>query len=199
MPKPPDLAQFWERGYAVAHDLADASQLNFAKAAIEVSERNGRMRHRTGIVPQGALNEYSPPAGRLLLQHCLPGIEAVVGRKLLPAYAFWRIYGHGAELKPHFDRESCEVSATMTIHADNDGPDWPIHFRDLTGEEANVSLPAGSAALYQGYRVKHWREPFAGRRQYQTFLHYVVAGGEFAQHAGDNLIRAQLGAEKSQD
>lgn len=187
MPSQQDLSQFWERGYATVADLLGASQLAFARAAIERSERTGLMVHRTGIVPQGALNEYSAPAAHLLLRHCLPAVEGSVGKDLLPAYAFWRIYGHGAQLKRHFDRAACEVSATITIKAEPHGPCWPIWFRDLAGNDVSVAMAAGSAVLYQGMRVQHWREPYAGQRQYQIFLHYVAADGPYADHAGDQV------------
>jgi hypothetical protein len=39
--------------------------------------------------------------------------------------------------------------------------------------------------VYQGCRIPHWREPFAGERQYQVFLHYVIEDGERADHAFD--------------
>ena len=74
-----DTSEFWDRGYCIAPDLLDASQLAFARTVINLSERDGLMVHRTGVVPQGALNEYSPPIAILFLRHCLPAIEAAVG------------------------------------------------------------------------------------------------------------------------
>ena len=184
-----DTSEFWDRGYSIAPDLIDGCQLAFARTVMNLSERNGLMVHRTGVVPQGALNEYSPPIAIRLLRHCLPAIEAAVGKKLLPTYALWRIYGHGAQLKRHLDREACEVSATITLDAQPLRPAWPIWFRDLAGNEVSVALPAGSAALYQGIRVEHWREPYVGQRQCQLFLHYVVADGPNAIHADDQARR----------
>lgn len=187
MPPKHDPSEFWDRGYATIANLMNARQLAFARAAIGLSERSGRMVHRTGIVPQGALNEYSAPVALLMLRQCLPAVEASVGKELLPTYAFWRIYGHGAQLNRHFDREACEVSATITIDAEPHSAAWPIWFRDLSGNESSLALPAGSAALYQGMRVEHWREPYGGQRQCQIFLHYVVADGPYAAQAGDQV------------
>lgn len=169
-------------------DLADAAMLGYVRAAMDLSVQRGRMRWASGLVPQGALNEYGAPVAERLLRHCLPGIEAVVGRALLPAYGFWRLYERGAQLKRHLDREACEVSATMTIASEGaDSGGWPIHLRDLGGDDVALAPPPGSAVLYQGFRVPHWREPLAGARQYQVFLHYVVAGGPFAGHAEDRV------------
>lgn len=102
----------------------------------------------------------------------------------MPAYAFWRIYETGAELRRHKDRNACEVSASLPVFAVPDEP-WPIHVRDLHGDETGVSLDPGDAIVYQGCRVPHWREPFTGERQYQVFLHYVIKGGDHADRAFD--------------
>jgi hypothetical protein len=181
----PVQEQFWERGYAVIPDLASASQLAFLRAAIEVSERHGRLVSENTVVPQGALDEYSAPAAEMLLTQAMPAIETVIGQKLLPTYAYWRIYHRGAELSRHVDRESCEISATLPIFAEPAQPAWSIYFKDQKGEKAPVALLPGSAAIYRGPIVPHWREAFTGMCQYQIFLHYVLSDGEHAALAFD--------------
>jgi hypothetical protein len=152
---------------------------------MDVSRRTGRMHFATRVAPQGAFNEYSPLTGEALLIECRPAIEAVTARKLVPAYAFWRIYEHGAELLRHIDRSSCEVSATLPIYSNPEGLAWPIHVSGIDGTEAGVGALPVSGVVYQGCRVPHWREPFAGEVQYQVFLHYVIADGENAAYAFD--------------
>jgi hypothetical protein len=176
---------YWDRGYAVAHDLVDAQQLAFVRSAMDVSQRQGRMRFATNVVPQGAMNEYAPIGGETLLIRSLPAFEAITGRDLLPAYAFWRIYEQGAELRRHVDRNACEVSASLPIFAEPADQPWPIHVRDLKGMETEVALEPGSAIIYQGCAIPHWREPFRGRLQYQVFLHYVFKDGDKASYAYD--------------
>lgn len=176
---------FWERGYAVAHDLIDDTQIAFTRAAMDVSRRSGRKRSATRVAPQPALNEYSPIAGELLLLQCHPAIEAIVGRGLIPAYAYFRIYEAGAELLRHIDRSSCEVSATLPIFSTPADRSWPIHVSGLDGVATGVGVMPGSAVIYQGCRVPHWREPFPGQLQYQVFLHYVIKDGANAAFAFD--------------
>lgn len=160
----PETNAFWDRGYVVAQNLVDERQIAFVHAAMDASKRAGRMQFVTKIVPQGAMNEYSPIAAEALLIRCRPAIEAIAGRALAPAYARWRIYERGAELIRHVDRNACEVSASLPIFAVPDEP-WPIHVRDLQGAEQGIALMPGDAVVYQGCRVQHWREPLAGERQ----------------------------------
>jgi hypothetical protein len=114
----------------------------------------------------------------------MPVIADVIGRALLPSYAYWRIYGPGAELRRHVDRKSCEISVTLPIHTEPAAP-WPIHFRDLTGKSAAVALSPGEGAIYLGALLPHWREPFAGQSNCQLFLHYVLEDGDQTDFAFD--------------
>jgi hypothetical protein len=186
-------AGFWEQGYTVVRDLLGPAQLAFAKSAMDASNRTGKMRFATKVVPQGAMNEYSPIGGEALLMQCRPAFEAITGRKLIPAYAFWRIYQRGAELRRHVDRNSCEISASLPIHAVPAEKYWPIHVCDLAGTETSVPLVPGDAILYQGLRIPHWREPLDGEAQYQVFLHYVIADGDHANMAFDGRKGLKLG------
>jgi hypothetical protein len=49
--------------------------------------------------------------------------------------------------------------------------------------------------IYKGLEVPHWREPLAGERQLQVFLHYVRQDGPHAVHRYDG--RTRLGAPPS--
>ena len=177
---------FWDRGYSVADQLISPEQLAFTRAAMDASRRRGTLEAGVNrVLPQAAFNEYSPIGGELLLLQCRPAIEAIVGRALLPAYAFWRIYERGAELLRHKDRSACEISATLAIHAAPGDELWPIHLTGLDGSTVALGLKPGAAAIYQGCEVPHWREAFAGEHQYQVFLHYVLADGPHAAFAFD--------------
>jgi hypothetical protein len=181
----PVQEQFWERGYAVIPDLASASQLAFLRAAIETSQQHKRIVAEDTVVTQGTVGEYSPPAAEWLLTQAMPAIERLIGQRLLPTYAYWRIYSNGAELRRHVDRDSCEISATLPIFAEPLHPAWPIYFKNQNGEKASVALSPGSAAIYRGTVVTHWRKVFPGTCQYQIFLHYVLAEGDYAALALD--------------
>lgn len=176
---------FWDRGYIVLPDFIDAQQVAFVRAAMDVSHRTGKMGLAPKVNPNPALNEYSPVGAEALLLQCRTRLEIAVGRALTPSYAYWRIYLPGAALPRHFDRDACEVSASLAIAGLPAEPGWPLHVRDLQGEEAGYALRPGDAIIYQGCRVQHWREPFTGERQYQVFLHYVLEDGDRTGHAFD--------------
>lgn len=185
---------FWQRGWDVADNLVTAQQLAFAKAAMDVAQRGGRMRNTALVVPKGALSEYAPIAAEALLKSCQPRLEAIIGRALLPAYALWRIYGHGASLRRHRDRNACEISISLPIFSDPADSAWPIYVTDLQGQDEGVELHSGQGILYQGCKIAHWREPFAGSEQYQLFLHYVLADGPNAHLANDNREKLAIDA-----
>ena len=48
--------------------------------------------------------------------------------------------------------------------------------------------------VYHGTALEHWRDKFEGTTQYQLFMHYVDAQGEFKERVFDG--RPNLGMEK---
>ena len=113
---------------------------------------------------------YGDPVMESLLLNKRKKMQEITGLKLLPTYAFWRMYVYLSDLKKHTDRPSCEIS--VTVNLGNDGTSWPI-FMDGT----SLNIEPGDAAVYLGETVEHWREPFEGDFQAQAFLHYVDLDG----------------------
>jgi hypothetical protein len=105
-------------------------------------------------------------------------VEEISGLKLHETYVFWRAYIHGAVLKEHKDRPSCEIS--LTINIDNCGKQWPIHM-----ENNWIEMEPGDALMYLGCELEHGRKTFEGRYCAQAFLHYVDANGPFESFKGD--------------
>ena len=171
---------FWRDGYRVIDALVSPDQCAFLRQCMDISQRAGKMRVSDNRVYAGPNNEYAPVAGQQLLAALAPAMSDMVGRELLPSYAFWRIYEQGAELGRHKDRAACEVSVTIALAAEPAGDPWPIGVTDLHGADHLIALSTGAGLLYQGSEVPHWRAPLTGERQYQMFLHYVVADGPFA-------------------
>jgi hypothetical protein len=176
---------FWADGYCVVPGLIGAEQLALLRAGLEASERAGRLTVEDKKVQTGSLVEYKPLPGELIARQVMPQLEALVGQKLAPTYSFWRIYLTGMDLKPHRDRDSCEISVSVPIHSVGADAHWPLCLTDLSGVDQAPALYPGDGLLYQGCKVKHWRAPFAGERQYQIFLHYVIADGDKADLAFD--------------
>ena len=126
-----------------------------------------------------------------LLVELLPHFEKASGKRLYPTYSYARLYKKGEKLKIHTDRESCEISVTITL--DFDGEAWPIYMGDEGGENASkITMGVGDAVLYRGMEKHHWRKKFKGNQQAQVFLHYVDADGphkewKFDKRPGLNL------------
>lgn len=129
-----------------------------------------------------------------LLLDLLPHFEQASGLKLLPTYAYARLYAPGETLKIHKDRPACEVSATVTLGFDGEG--WPIYMGTPSEKETEharldsydktvyadnvgkIEMDVGDAVLYRGCELYHWRDEYKeGKWQAQVFLHYVDANG----------------------
>ena len=94
-------------------------------------------------------------------------MNQLVEEKLLPTYAYARLYKHGAELKKHTDRPACEVSVTLNLGSD--GTPWPICFTKPDGSTVSKGLKPGEAVVYFGCISEHWRE---GAFEGQEYGHY---------------------------
>jgi hypothetical protein len=75
-------------------------------------------------------------------------MNQLVEEKLLPTYAYARVYKNGAELVKHTDRPACEVS--VTLHLGSDGTSWPICFTKPDGSTVSKNLKPGEAVIYLG-------------------------------------------------
>jgi|TARA_A100000172_G_scaffold80678_1_gene70930 hypothetical protein len=105
-------------------------------------------------------------------------LEKETNKKLLPTYAFWRMYTRFSELSEHKDRAACEIS--VTVHIGSDGTEWPFYVE----KEKIISQP-GDGVIYLGCDLKHSRDEFQGDWHAQTFLHYVDAEGPNKDHHMD--------------
>lgn len=133
----------------------------------------------------GAHSRYADPMMESLLLALHPVIEKNTGLKLHPTYSYYRVYRPGDELKIHKDRESCEISLTLSFEYDYLGETnpWPIF---IDGNP--ISLSPGQMAIYRGIDLNHWREKFEapeGSWHVQAFLHYVDVNGEYPEFKYD--------------
>jgi predicted 2-oxoglutarate/Fe(II)-dependent dioxygenase YbiX len=141
---------------------------------------------------------HGAPVFDSLLEQLLPHFETASGKRLLPTYAYARLYKPGEELKVHTDRPACQISATLTLGFEGDV--WPIYVGDYAEEgvgrevtiqdgskkwltnEAEIKMGVGDAVLYYGMDKVHWRNKYTeGQWQAQVFLHYVDAEGPHAE------------------
>jgi len=133
----------------------------------------------------------------ILLEDLRPTIEKATGLNLIPTYSYARKYLPGDELKPHLDRPSCEISATITLGYE--GGLWPIHVSTddkIENDIGEILIDVGSMVVYRGEEINHWREPYTqGKWQCQVFLHYVDADGPHKDLKYDG--RKALGTTKT--
>lgn len=132
-----------------------------------------------------------------LLVDLLPYFEKASGKRLYPTYSYARLYAPNDELTIHTDRESCEISATLTLGFDGDV--WPIYMGDEgKANPSKIDMAVGDAVLYRGCDKHHWRETYTeGKWQAQVFLHYVDADGphrewKFDKRPSLNLPSAEM-------
>jgi|TARA_X000001388_G_scaffold23776_1_gene16259 hypothetical protein len=112
---------------------------------------------------------YGDVAMETLLLKLQPKVEKETGLKLLPNYAYTRIYKRGDELKKHIDRFSCEISTTINLG----GEPWPIYVKPIGKiEGVKIDLKPGDMLIYRGDLLEHWRDYFNGQTHAQVFLHY---------------------------
>ncbi len=107
-------------------------------------------------------------------------IEKETGLDLRPTYTYNRIYLRGSELKPHTDRESCEISVSLSLNKSykDENYKWPLFM-----DGSPVVINECDGVIYKGPQIKHWRLPFDqpdGCWHHQLFIHYVDKNGPYA-------------------
>jgi len=127
-------------------------------------------------------SHYGDVAMETLLLAVQPIMEKQTKLKLIPTYAYARIYKKGDVLHRHKDRFSCEISTTLNLGGDP----WPIYIEknpkkgglkegkyvsDYT-KGTKVVLQPGDMLVYKGNILEHWRDAFDGQDCGQVFLHY---------------------------
>jgi hypothetical protein len=160
-----------------------------------VLEKNHSLLKRSAIELYGY--HYTPLL--TLLWGMTPAIEVLLGRPLLPSYSYFRIYRQGDVCRVHSDRQSCEVSLSLTL-AYGDGKPWalematdhlaepkPVVTDDFGGEPYQAVLMApGDAVLYQGVHRRHGRvTPNPNSWSAHLFLHWVDPEGPYKTFQGD--------------
>lgn len=129
----------------------------------------------------------------------------LTGKRLLPTYAYFRVYQNGDICTVHSDRPSCEHSMSMPL-AYGDDILWAFeigqrHYEfDVAsqikaatdfGEEpyTSLDLAPGDAILYCGTSRRHGRmSPNPNKWSAHLFLHWVDADGPFKEWAFDRQV-----------
>ena len=136
---------------------------------------------------------YGDPAFETVMAMSTPDIGEMVGKNLIPQYTYARIYLNGSVLERHSDRPECQYSVTLSLGGEYN-QQWPIWIKDYAGNDHCVPLDEGDMVVYHGTELEHWRDKFEGTAQFQLFMHYVDADGEFKDRVFDG--RPNLGIQK---
>ena len=117
-------------------------------------------------------------------------VEKITNKKLIEQYSYLRLYSPGDVMYKHKDRNSCEYSVSLCIDS-NLITLYPLMVEDKNKQINAVCLEPGSAVVYAGTELVHWRDMFLGKYLAQVFLHYVDADGPYKDQKYDG--RKSLG------
>src|SRR4051794_1659792 len=127
-----------------------------------------------------------------------PAISQLVGREVLPAYEYFRIYREGDICKVHSDRPASQHGLSLTLDY-SDGEVWDLQVGKTPTETLyplsddfgsndfeSIGMEVGDAVLYQASRYPHGRlKPNPNGWSAHLFLFWVDADGPFRDHAFD--------------
>lgn len=177
------IEEFGLNGYILLRQVICPSQVDVYSTYALLQRFTG---HYENISETKSKDHYADVLGESLLLHLQPTIEAVCGRKLLPAYSFLRIYQTGSIIEKHTDRPSCEISASMTLGY-RSSELWPL-WVESRGKTVANTLDGGDLLIYRGSDIPHWRDRFNGRYWIQMFFHYVDAAGHYTDYKFDRRV-----------
>ena len=172
-----------KNGYEVVKQFIDYSFANFLKNYFDVIVRKGICDMGDDQAPN-SFCIYGDAAFDTLMVMCVPIIEKQLKREIIPQYTYARIYLKDSILEEHTDRPECEISVTITLGGEYDRL-WPICIKDYEDNTNCIELDIGDAMIYYGSDLKHWRNKFEGKKQYQLFCHYVYADGKYKDRLFD--------------
>lgn len=155
----------------------------------KLKENNPNNKFGDGLVKE-SFSAYALPETEQMLVSLTPIISRLIGRELYPTYSYCRIYLPGAVMKPHTDRAACEFSMSLCVGGDP----WPLWFE--LDKPTPITINPGSAVLYPGLELTHWRETYQGTGCTQVFLHWVDANGKYADWKYDR--RPAIGSAESE-
>jgi len=187
------MKQYENQGFEVVPGFIPPYFAQYLRVYFDTLRQNDQIPNKGDDQVEKSLGIYGDPAFDVVMAMALPLVERVVGKKLFPTYTYARIYFNGADLLPHKDREECQHSVSLSLGGDYESL-WPLSFAS-SESPVPVGLSEGDAVVYKGNEVVHWREPFQGTTQFQIFMHYVEAEGEYKGKVFDTRPNIGLPAE----
>lgn len=172
-------ADFKNNGYKVVRNVIPWSICEFVSqyALIDELQKNSKPDHQV----KNSYAKYADPAMETVLIDLLSVMEKETELTLYPTYSYYRIYRNDSELLPHTDRESCEISCTVSFNFSYQESDyrWPIYMG-----KTSVELNPGDLVIYKGIELEHSRKKIEYSEplwHVQGFFHYVDANGPYSE------------------
>ena len=190
------MSSFQSDGYKKVQGLVDDLTVKTISQYFEnkINRREWAAKSELAEGDASKLGYYADPLIEVMLEQSRPAIEQHTGFLLEPTYSFSRVYQGGEEVKPHTDRPSCEISATINVACT--GEIWPIWMQYKDRDPVKCLLNPGDAVIYKGCEVTHWRRKLPeGQINVQFMLHYVAKNGSNVGYKFDK--REALGLDSS--
>jgi hypothetical protein len=178
------IKEFKEKGYCIIKSAINEELRDFVTQYALFDEMQNLSKEGDSMqnaqVPS-AHSRYGDAGMETMLLHLHKTLQENTGLKLIPTYSYYRVYRNGDDLKPHKDRPSCEISATLCFNYSYDKETyvWPIF---MDGSE--VTLEPGDMVIYRGCDLEHYRNAFDCPEQawhVQGFFHYVDSAGPYTE------------------
>lgn len=199
---------YWKDGYASVQELLPreaAGQLLFiVRDRIAQHGSIDLVTNHASVVDDQVVQLHSRLCTPLdtLAWGMTPAISQIVGRELLPTYAYFRIYRKGQFCFVHSDRPACEISLSLTL-AYSDDKVWPLEVAKAPCPENNteivrewnepygaIQMQPGDGVIYQGVTRNHGRmTPNPNEWSAHLFTHWVDRNGPQAEKAFDGRMR----------
>src|SRR6056300_71715 len=124
------MATFKEDKYVKVDNLLSIDVCKIAEQYFMFDRMNEFHPDKADVLFPNTHGRYADLLGETLLLYLKPKIEECTELNLIPTYSFFRIYKSGDELKFHTDRESCEITCSVTIGLNYDEhiEIWPLNF-----------------------------------------------------------------------
>lgn len=182
---------FEKNGYVLLDGFLDPIAVSTVSQYFENKIRRGEWKEGLGGPRDSTkYGYYADPLTEVILKEYKPIVEEAIGKKLLPSYTYSRVYQAGEQLEIHTDRPACEISVTVSVAYA--GEPNAIGMQYENNPPAEYVLSPGSAIIYKGCEVKHWRKPLEqGQLVVQFMLHYVIEDGKNSDYVFDQ--RKSLG------
>jgi hypothetical protein len=163
--------------YKIIKNFLCVEEINLLQIYCDIKHLNNLSNFDNQFSKTGDTFFYGDPLMESLMANKISLMEKETNLYLFPTYSYWRMYTYGADLPPHKDRESCEISVTVQINGDSQ---WPIY---INGKP--IILKNGDAVAYCGTELLHYRNPLESDFHAQAFLHYVDQNGPYKDHRFD--------------